>query len=136
MTPGYGDSFTVWCSPTPGTTVWPFAFVDGYIDRDFVRVRYQDETGKWWPVAINRTNFQDDSTLVIIPSIPPALRVDIYRDTPKNYPLVVYGRGGAVLTAESRNAAVRQSLHVLVELRELAPRADLACLCTCVEGTT
>ena len=135
MTPGYGDSYTVWCSPTPGTTVWPFVFQDDYINRDYVKVRYKDLNGNWFPVPITaRQNFQDDNTLVIIPAIPPCELVDIYRDTPKDHPLVVYGRGGMILRAESRNAAVRQAMHVVVELKDLAPRTDLECLCTCVES--
>lgn len=136
MTPGYGDSFTVWCSPTPGTILWPFQFKDGYIDKAYVRVRYKDAQGKWWPVKITpKDNFASDDVLRIEPAIPPCVLVDIYRDTPKDHPIVVYGRGGSVLAAESRNAAVRQSLHVLVELKELANRSDLECLCDCVEGT-
>jgi hypothetical protein len=134
MTPGYGDSYTVWCSPTPGTTVWPFVFKDGYIERDYVRMRYKDYSGNWFPVNLKPTNFVDDSTLTVTPAIPPCVMVDIYRDTPKDHPLVVYGRGGMILTAESRNAAVRQAMHVVVELKDLAPRTDLECLCHCVES--
>ena len=46
MTPGYGDTFTVWCSPTPGTTVWTFQFKDGFISRRYVKVRYCDILGE------------------------------------------------------------------------------------------
>lgn len=135
MTPGYGDSFTVWCSPTPGTVLWPFTFKDGYIDKAYVRVRYKDDQGKWWPVKITpKDNFASDYVLTITPPIPPCAMVDIYRDTPKDAPLVIYGRGGTILADESRNAAVRQSMHVVVELKELANRTDLECLCDCVEG--
>lgn len=135
MTPGYGDSYTVWCSPTPGTVLWPFTFKDGYIDKAYVRVRYKDSTGKWWPVKITpKDNFESDFVLTIDPPIPPCELVDIYRDTPKDKPIVIYGRGGTILTDESRNAAVRQSMHVVVELKELANRTDLECLCECTEG--
>lgn len=134
MTPGYGDSYTVWCSPTPGTVLWPFQFLDGYIDKAFVKVRYKDANGNWFPVLLDpKINFSDAGTLTITPPIPPCELVDIYRDTPKDHPLVVYGRGGMVLTAESRNAAVRQAMHVVVELKDLAPRTDLECLCECLE---
>lgn len=136
MTPAYGDSYTVWCSPTPGTVDWPFTFRDGYISRDFVKVRYKDLNGNWFPVTIkDPTNFVDDGNLVITPPIPPCSMVEIYRDTPKNYCIVVYGNGGMFLTSQSRNAAVRQPMHVIVELKELANRADLECQCDCVEGT-
>lgn len=134
MTPGYGDSYTVWCSPTPGTVLWPFVFKDGYIDRDFVAMRYKDYDGKWYPVNVTRKDFADASTLHISPTIPPCVMVDIYRDTPKDHALVVYGRGGMILKAESRNAAIRQAMHVVVELKDLAPRTDLECLCHCVES--
>lgn len=135
MTPGYGDSYTVWCSPTPGTVLWPFVFKDGYIDKSFVAMRYKDFDGNWYPVVIDpKLDFQDDFILTISPAVPPCQMVDIYRNTPKDRPLVVYGRGGMVLTTDSRNAAVRQSMHVIVELKELANRTDLECLCDCVEG--
>lgn len=135
MTPGYGDSYTVWCSPTQGTVLWPFTFLDDYIDRTCVRVRYKDASGNWFPVKITaKLNFHDDNTLTIDPPIPPCVMVDIYRDTPKDYPMVVYGRGGMILAAESRKVAIRQALHVVVELKDLAPRTDLACLCGCVES--
>lgn len=135
MTPGYGDSFTVWCSPTPGTTIWPFQFKDSYIDRAYVRARYKDFDGTWVPVKLDtKKNFVDDDTLVITPALPPCELVDIYRDTPKDGPIVIYGNGGQLLTDESRNAAVRQAMHVVVELKELANRTDLECLCDCVEG--
>lgn len=136
MTPGYGDSYTVWCSPTPGTVLWPFTFKDGYIDPSYVKVRYQDAQGKWWPVNITpKDNFESDFVLTITPAIPPCAMVDIYRDTPKDAPIVIYGRGGTMLKDESRNAAARQSMHVVVELKELANRTDLECLCECAEGT-
>jgi hypothetical protein len=135
MVPGYGDSFTVWCSPTPGTVLWPFQFRDGYIDKAYVRVRYKDSEGIWWPVKITvKDNFEEDYVLRIDPPIPPCELVDIYRETPKDGPIVIYGRGGTILLDESRNAAVRQSMHVVVELKELANRTDLECLCDCVEG--
>ena len=134
MTPGYGDSFTVWCSPDPGTILWPFTFKDNYIDRAFVRCRYLAYDGKWYPVKITpRKNFASDYVLLVEPPIPPCRMVDIYRDTPKDNPIVIYGHGGTILAAESRNAAIRQSMHVVVELKELANRADLQCLCDCVE---
>lgn len=134
MTPGYGDSYTVWCSPTPGTVLWPFQFLDGYIDRAFVAMRYKDADGKWWPVKVTKKDFADDNTLSISPPIPPCVMVDIYRDTTKDHSLVVYGRGGMILSAESRTVAIRQAMHVVVELKDLAPRTDLECLCECVEG--
>jgi hypothetical protein len=98
-------------------------------------MRYKDYDGKWYPVTINpKRDFADDNTLHISPAIPPCQLVDIYRDTPKDHQLVVYGRGGMILSAESRNAAVRQAMHVIVELKELANRTDLECLCDCVEA--
>lgn len=135
MAPGYGSSFTVWCSPTPGTILWPFKFKDDYIDRAYVRVRYQDFDGKWYPVNLHPTkSFDSDFVLRIEPVIPPCHMVDIYRDTPKDGPIVIYGNGGALLADETRNAAARQSMHVVVELKELANRTDLDCLCGCVGG--
>lgn len=133
MLPGYGDSYTVWCSPDPGVIEWPFVFKDGYIDRAYVRMRYQDENGTWWPVNLNtRTNFKDDFTLKV--AVPPCKMIDIYRDTPKDHVLVDYGQGGMLLGSPVRRTAIRQAMHVVVELKDLAPRTDLKCLCRCVES--
>lgn len=135
MKPGYGDSFTVWCSPTPGTILWPFKFKDGYIDKSFVKVRYLPDDGVWKDVKVNpKTDFAEDFTLRIVPPIPPCNIVEVYRDTIKHQPIVVYGRGGMLLLDETRNAAARQSMHVFAEIRELSPRTDLGCLCECVEN--
>lgn len=137
MTPGYGISYTVWCSPTPGTILWPFKFEDGYISKEYVKVRYKDYDGNWYHVPVDkRAGFESDFELSIRPAIPPCLMVEIYRDTPKDYPIVVYGNGGRILAAESRSAAIRQSLHVVAELKELANRSDLVCLCKCRESPT
>lgn len=135
MVPGYGDSYTVWCSPTPGTTIWPFKFVDGYIDKSFVKVRYKTPDGVWTAVKINpRTAFVDDFTLRIVPALPPCEMVEVYRDTPKDAPIVIYGYGGTLLADESRNAAARQGMHVVAELKELANRTDLECKCACEQA--
>lgn len=135
MLPGYGKSFTVWCSPDQGTTLWPFTFVDDYIDRQYVKMRYRGYDDIWYDVKLSvKTNFASDFVLEVTPPIPPCTMVDIYRDTPKDFPIVIYGNGGTILAAESRNAAVRQSLHVLVEMTELSHRTDLECLCGCVEA--
>lgn len=133
MVPGYGDSFTVWCSPDPGTTVWPFQMKDGYISRRYVKVRYQ-LGGQWFPVKITDRNFSAEFELTIDPPIPPCTMVDIYRDTPKDHPIVIYGNGGTILADESRNAAARQSMHVVHELVDLAHRQDLECKCECAEA--
>lgn len=135
MTPAYEGSFTAWCSPIAGTVLWPFAFTDGYIDRAYVKVRYKDFNGVWWPVKINpATDFESEFVLRIEPPIPPCEIVDIYRDTPKDHPIVVYGNGGTLLSTESRNAAARQSIHVTLEMLDAALRTDLECKCQCVEG--
>jgi hypothetical protein len=135
MTPAYGDSYTVWCSPTPGTILWPFQFRDGYIDKIFVKARYLGYDDKWYPIKVNpRTSFAEDFVLTVTPVVPPCKMVEIYRDTPKDEPIVIYGFGGCLLANESRNAAARQSIHVVVELKELANRTALECKCECAEG--
>ena len=133
MTPGYGVTFTVWCSPTVGTVTWPFTFTDGYIDKTFVKARYEGYDSKWYDVEAESISFASDYVLSISPVIPPCKMVEIYRDTPKDFPIVSYGNGNRVFMAESRSVAVRQALHVVEELKELPARTDLHCLCDCVE---
>lgn len=126
-----GDSYFIYCSPADGTIEWPFAFKGGYIDRAFVKMRYKDTNGTWWPVKLDtKTNFKDSNTLKI--SVPPSALVEIYRETTKDHPLVVYGNGGMLLRAETRNTAIRQSMHVIVELKDLPVRDDLQCRCDCI----
>jgi len=100
-------------------------------------MRYQDQDGVWNEVKLNpKTSFENEFTLKVEPAIPPCLMVEVFRDTEKSKPIVVYNNGGMLLADESRNAAARQSLHVFAEIKEYSNRSDLECLCECVEAGT
>lgn len=132
MVIAYGDSFTVFCSPVPGTTEWPFQMKDGYISQRYVKMRYL-LAGDWYDVQLTRSNFKAALTLVTLPLPASVTMVDVYRDTPKDSPIVIYGNGGTILADESRNAAARQSIHVVAELVDLARRQGLDCMCEAAE---
>jgi len=131
MVVGYGDSFTVYCSPDPETTSWPFQMKDGYISRRYVKARYL-MNDQWYDVKLTDRNFTSDFVLTF--ALPPCDVLDIYRDTPKDHPIVDYGNGGTLLLDESRNAAARQSIHVVAELVDLARRQALDCMCLLLSG--
>lgn len=110
-----GNSFKLWSPPSLGQSTWVFTFVGGYIDRTFVRMRYQDETETWFDVPLHKvTDFIDDNT--ITKALPGAALVEVYRATPTDHPIVDYGSGGSQFSLASQSAAARQPLHIMDEL--------------------
>lgn len=122
-----GNSYKVWCSPPSNQTVWPFEFVGGYINKDFVKMRYLNESGVWIDVALTHTDFTEDNTLTV--QIPPAQIVEVYRDTEKRHPIVSYGFGGSEFMLESQSAAARQPIHIVDELVDRPARESLQEFC-------
>jgi hypothetical protein len=120
------DSYTAYCEPIIGLLTWAFNFQDGYIDKGFVKGKYLIG-GVWAPVEITI----ESSTVTLARPLPPCDAWLIYRDTPKDNPIVVYGNGGTILQDESRNVAARQSMHVLVELVDAGHLQYADCICGC-----
>jgi len=107
------------------TTVWNFSFSDGYLDRDYVKVQLLDKaTGVVTQHPITDVNFLGDFQLTLTPAFPTGSELTIYRDTPKDAPLVNFA-DTASLTEISLDTNARQAVHIAAESNDgLATAVD------------
>lgn len=87
----------VWLSD--GTdSLWNFSFTGGYIDKTHVKAKMTNPaTGASELVPINySTDFVGPYQLRIVPNIPAGYQFTIYRDTPKDLPIVNFQDGGRI----------------------------------------
>jgi hypothetical protein len=107
------------------TTVWNFSFSDGYLDRDYVKVQLLDKaTGVVTQHPITEANFLGDFQLTLTPAFPTGSELTIYRDTPKDAPLVNFA-DTASLTEISLDTNARQAVHIAAESNDgLATAVD------------
>lgn len=97
------------------TTVWNFSFAGGYIDRDHVRVQTMDKATRiLTDYPISGANFIGDFQLELTPAIPAGLELIIYRDTPKDIPLVNFA-DRAALTEVALDLNAKQSIFAAAE---------------------
>lgn len=97
------------------TTVWNFSFANGYLDRDYVKVQLVDKvTRVRTAVPITDANFLGEFQLSLTPAFPIGSELTIYRDSPKEAPLVDFA-DTASLTEASLDANARQAVHIAAE---------------------
>lgn len=87
----------VWLSD--GTdSIWNFSFTGGYIDKTHVKAKMTSPNGLTTElVPINySTDFVGPYQLRVIPNIPAGYTFTIYRDTPKDLPIVNFQDGGRI----------------------------------------
>lgn len=98
------------------TTDWDFSFSGGYIDKAHVKAYMvaADRTRSGIPVtaAMFVTPFR-----LRLPVTPVGAEVTIYRDTPKNLPLVEFEDGTAI-TEPSLNLMARQAVFIAAEFTD------------------
>jgi hypothetical protein len=123
----FAASYTAYCEPTAGLTTWAIDFEDGYIDKEYVKAKSRS-SGKWDEVRIASVV---GNTVTLARGLRPCDTLLIYRDTPKEHPLTVYGYGGSILADESREVATRQAMHVIVELTDAGKLQHEDCICGC-----
>lgn len=98
-----------------GTQVdWDFSFAGGYIARAHVRAYYvlADDTKVTVPVTAGM--FVTDFRLRIEPAVPVGATLTIYRDTPKDLPLVDW-QSGTALTEVALDTMARQAVFIAAE---------------------
>lgn len=96
------------------TTSYEVNFVGKYIARSHVKVYQEDNTTKVRTyVAVNDSNFLNDTTLYNLPVTPVGSTLVIYRDTPKA-PIVDFVNG-ARFTEYNLDLVARQGLFVAME---------------------
>lgn len=97
-------------------TIWNFTFSGGYILPAHVKAYYIDVSGARTEVPVTEDMLIGEFQLQVIPAIPAnAQRFVIYRDTPKDLPLVDF-EGGAVVNEPNMDRAAKQAVFCAAEV--------------------
>jgi hypothetical protein len=96
------------------TTQYEFTFAGGYIDKSHVKAYVQDATGVITPVTVTLGMFVTDFTVDLGVSAPVGGLTRVYRETPRDVPLLNFTTG-ARLTADNLDLLARQTIFVAAE---------------------
>lgn len=96
------------------TEQWEFNFSGGYISREHVKALVQDEFGAPTDIEITDDMFVTAFTLDLGFAVPAGHTLRIYRDTPRETPLVDF-IGGSNLTPANLDLLARQAIFVAAE---------------------
>jgi hypothetical protein len=97
-------------------TVWNFSFSGGYILPSHVKAYYLDADGERVEVVVTEGMLTGEFQLTVSPAVPAtATRFVIYRDTPKDLPLVDF-EGGAQVTERNLDRAAKQAVFCAAEV--------------------
>lgn len=96
------------------TTVWDFSFASGYLDKSHVKAFYLDSNGVRVPVPVTLGMFIGDYQLSITPALAVGNELTIYRDTPKDAPLVNFA-DKASFTEVALDLMATQAVFVAAE---------------------
>lgn len=110
---------------TDGTTEnWDFSFADGYLDQAHVKARTETSTGLRTEITVTPAMLIGPHQLRITPALAAGLVLTIYRDTPKNAPLVNFtDESGFSEVALDTNA--RQAVMVAAETADEVNTSDI-----------
>lgn len=107
-------------------TIWNFTFTGGYIFKSHVKAYYLNADGVKVDLLVTEGMFLGQYQLQVTPPIPAsALRFVIYRDTPKDLPLVDF-EGGSTVSEANLDRAAEQSIFVVAELLDGVFASDIA----------
>jgi hypothetical protein len=109
-------------------TIWNFTFAGSpegtYIFPEHVKAYYLDENGARVNVTVTEDMLVGPYQLEVDPPIPAsATRFVIYRQTPKDMPLVDF-EGGSQVTEANLDRAARQAIYVAAEVLDAAAVSD------------
>ena len=100
---------------TDGVTVnWDFSFSGGYLDRGHVKAYVDLPTGERTELTVTPGMFIGPYQLAITPAILSGRKLTIYRDTPKDLPLVDF-TDGAGFSEASLDITAKQAVFVSAE---------------------
>lgn len=110
---------------TDGITVnWDFSFASGYLDAAHVKAQTKDASGAITQVTVTPGMLIGEFQLQITPALASGLTLTIYRDTPKNAPLVDFNdESGFSEIALDTNA--KQAVMVAAEAIDTINSSDL-----------
>ena len=96
------------------TTAWNFTFAGGYLDKSHVKAYTLTPAGVRTELAVLPGDFLGEYQLSIVPAVPLGTQVTIYRDTPKDAPLVDFADGGNLKEA-ALDTATKQTIFAAAE---------------------
>lgn len=99
-------------------TVWDFNFAGGYILPEHVKAYYELASVRY-EVSVNPTMLVGPNQLYISPPVPTGAVLTIYRDTPKNAPLVDFVDRGTV-SEVALDTVAKQAVFVAAEAGDSA----------------
>lgn len=100
------------------TTDWNFSFAGGYIAKGHVKAYYTVGEVKV-PLSVTDAMFVSAGVLRIDPAVPDGAVLTVYRDTPKNLPLVEF-QDGTALTEPALDLMARQAVFIAAEYTDAA----------------
>lgn len=104
------------------TTTWNFSFAGGYIDKAHVKA-YRVPEGGELPIVVPILDSDVIGNQVsIVPAISAGQKLVIYRETPKDQPLVDYTNGQAYDEA-TLDLSARQAVFISAEIADIAGQA-------------
>jgi hypothetical protein len=107
------------------TTQYAINFAGGYISKDHVKAYIRNPaTNVRTPVAITSSMFVTPYTINLGVAAPAGYEVVIYRDTPKDAPLVDYTTGSRI-TEANLDKANKQAIFAVAELTDVTSVTDL-----------
>ncbi len=106
------------------TTVWDFSFASGYLDPSHVKAYTTDSLGAQTPIVVTEPMLIGEFQLEITPALADNLVLTIYRDTPKDAPLVNFtDESGFSEIALDTNA--KQAVMVAAEAIDTVNSSDI-----------
>ena len=99
------------------TTLWNFTFAGGYIDRTHVKAYTQTPAGVRTELTVVPADFIGAYQLRVLPAVAVGLTLTIYRNTPKDIPLVDFV-DGANFNEASLDTLARQAVYIAAETED------------------
>lgn len=96
------------------TTTWDFSFSGGYLDKAHVKAYIELPTGERTDLTITNPLFTGPYQLFLSPALAAGSTLTIYRDTPKDLPLVDFADEGG-LSEIALDTMAKQSIFVAAE---------------------
>lgn len=96
------------------TTAWNFTFSSGYLDKAHVKAYTQSPAGVRTDLTVLPGDFLGKFQLQIVPAVVNGHKLTIYRDTPKDAPLVDFADGSA-FQETTLDTLAKQAVFVAAE---------------------
>jgi hypothetical protein len=111
------DKYSIFTGPGNGTqTQWEFNFAGGYITKAHIKAYFtNDTTHVVTPIVIASGDWIGPNTIQVVPPVPTGSTITIYRDTPKDMPLVNY-TNGAIINEANLDMSNEQAIFAAAEM--------------------